>query len=229
PLLSLADAGDRAKFQQVAVEIASRYSPQFLALGVEVNSYYKRDPSDFDNFVSLYAETYDAVKAVSPETKVFTIFQYEMLRGGQFFSGDGQNPTQWDLLERFEGHLDLAAFTTYPFLLYASPSDLPADYYTEITEHTSLPVTFTEVGWPSEPLKPAPYSPFGGSQDEQAAFVRRFFELANGLDLSLALWSFPHDPAGQINPAFLSISLRHNNGASKPALAVWQEMIHSLP
>ena len=226
PLLSFADAGDRAKFQQAAVEIASRYSPQFLALGVEVNSYYERGPSDFDDFVSLYSEIYDAVKAVSPETKVFTIFQYEKLRGGLFFSGDGQNPAQWDLLERFGGHLDLAAFTTYPFLLYASPSDLPADYYTEIARHTSLPVAFTEIGWPSEPLGPAPDSPFGGSEAEQAAFVRCFFELTTGLDLSLALWSFPHDPAGQINPAFLSVSLRHNDGTPKPALTVWQEMIH---
>jgi len=36
----------------------------------------------------------------------------------------------------------------------------------------------------------------------------------------------PHDPVGQINPAFLSVSLRHNDGAPKPALTVWQEMIH---
>ena len=226
PLLALADAGDRARFQQVAVEIAGRYSPQFLALGLEVNSYYERGSSNFDNFVSLYAETYDAVKAVSPDTEVFTIFQYERLRGGQFFSGDVQNPAQWDLLERFESRLDLAAFTTYPFLLYTSPSDLPVDYYTEIARHTSLPVAFTEIGWPSEPLGPAPDSPFGGSEAEQAAFVQRFFELITDLDLSLALWSFPYDPAGQINPAFLSVSLRHNDGVPKPALAIWREMIN---
>jgi len=38
PLFSLADSGERAKFQQAAVEIARQYSPQYLALGVEVNS-----------------------------------------------------------------------------------------------------------------------------------------------------------------------------------------------
>lgn len=227
PLLVLADAGERAKFQQAAVEIASRYSPQFLALGVEVNSYYERDPSDFDNFVSLYAATYDAVKAVSPATKVFTIFQYERLRGGQFFSGDGQNPAQWDLLERFGGRLDLAAFTTYPFLLYASPSDLPADYYTEITRHTSLPVAFTEIGWPSAPFPNAPDLPYGGSEAEQAAFVRHLFELTRDINLALALWSFPHDLGAQANPAFTSVSLRYNDGRSKPALAVWQDTVKS--
>jgi len=36
----------------------------------------------------------------------------------------------------------------------------------------------------------------------------------------------PHNPAEQINPAFLSVSLRHNDGAPKPALTVWQEMIN---
>lgn len=232
--LALANAEEREKFKQVASAIAEKYQPLYLALGIEINHYYEHDPTGFDAFVSLYAETYEAVKAASPDTLVFPVFQYEMLRGGEFFTGDGQNPPQWELLDRFGERLDLVAFTTYPFLLYASPDGLPADYYAVIAKHTSLPAAFTEIGWPSAPFPNAPDLPFGfaqggpygGSEDEQAAFVRRFFELTLGLDLALALWSFPHDPAGQINPAFLSISLRHNDGRPKPALAVWQEMIN---
>ncbi|MDI6769262.1 MAG: hypothetical protein QMD04_06260 [Anaerolineales bacterium] len=227
--LALTNAEERAKFKHVAVAIVEKHQPSYLALGIEINRYYEHDPTGFDAFVTLYTETYEAVKAASPDTLVFPVFQYEMLHGGEFFAGDGQNPSQWELLDLFGERLDLVAFTTYPYLLYASPDDLPANYYAVIAEHTSRPIAFSEIGWPSAPFANAPDLPYGGSQDEQAAFVRRFFELANGLDLSLALWSFPHDPAGRINPAFLSISLRHNNGTSKPALAVWQEMIHSLP
>jgi len=225
--LALANAEEREKFKQVASAIAEKYQPLYLALGIEINRYYEHDSTGLDAFVSLYAETYEAVKAASPDTLVFPVFQYEMLRGGEFFTGDGQNPPQWELLDLFGDRLDLAAFTTYPFLLYTAPSDLPADYYTEIARHTSLPVAFTEIGWPSEPLAPAPDSPFGGSEAEQTTFVRRFFELTRNINLTLSLWSFPHDLGPQTNPAFTSVSLRYNNGRSKPALAVWQEFVKS--
>lgn len=225
--LALANAEERAKFKQVAVAIVEKHQPSYLALGVEINRYYEHDPAGFDAFVTLYAETYDAVKAASPDTLVFPVFQYEMLRGGEFFTGDGQNPSQWELLDLFGERLDLAAFTTYPFLLYTSPEDLPADYYAVIAEHTSRPVAFTEIGWPSAPFANAPDLPYGGSEDEQTAFVRRFFELTTDINLALALWSFPHDLGPQANPAFTSVSLRYNNSRSKPALAVWQDFVKS--
>lgn len=225
--LALANAEERAKFKQVAVAIAWKYHPPYLALGVEINRYYEHEPAGFDAFVTLYAETYEVVKAASPDTLVFPVFQYEILRSGEFFVGDGQNPPQWELLDRFGDRLDLVAFTTYPFLLYASPDDLPADYYAVISEHTSLPVAFTEIGWPSAPFPNAPDLPYGGSEDEQAAFVRHLFELTGDINLALALWSFPHDLGAQANPAFTSVSLRYNDGRSKPALIVWQEFMKS--
>lgn len=122
---------------------------------------------------------------------------------------------------------DPAAFTTYPFLDHPSPADLPADYYAETAAHTSRPLAFTEIGWPSAPFTTAPDSEYGGSEEEQAVFVRRFFELTSETNLALALWAFPDDlgPTASSNPAMADISLRHNDGTPKPALAVWQEMV----
>jgi hypothetical protein len=223
--LDLNDPVLKAQFKQVAVAIAKTFQPPYLVLGIEINRLADQNPNSYEAFVSLYTETYQAIKESSPETQVFTIFQYERLRGGIYFDGDKQEDSHWDLFEQFKDHLDLAAFTTYPFLLYDSPADLPADYYAEISQHTKQPVAFTEMGWPSRPLSIAPDSPFGGSQDEQNAFVRRFFELTQNMYLKLALWSFPHDVGPDFNPAFTSISLRKNNGQAKPLLAVWQEYL----
>ncbi len=223
--IELSDPVERLLFQQAALAIVETYQPPYLGLGVEVNRYYEAAPSDFENYLSLYAETYDAIKAVSPQTKVFAIFQLEMLKGNGFLLGNSENrQPQWELLSRFGDRLDLAAFTTYPFLDYQSPGEIPDDYYVEIPTYTDKPVAFTEMGWPSAPLTPFPDSPYGGSEDEQVEFVRRFFDLTSSLDLALALWSFPHDLGEGGHPAFDSVSLRHNNGDPKPALAVWQDL-----
>ncbi len=224
PTLDFNDPAQRQRAVQAAAKVAETYRPEFLALGIEVNRYYAENPTGYANYESLYFESYRAVKAVSPETRVFPILQYELLRGGQFFSGDGENETQWELIERFGDQLDMIAFTTYPFLLYQTPAELPVDYYTEIAQYTDVPIAFTELGWPSAPLSVDESSPFGGSETEQAEFVATFFDLTAKLDLAIVLWSFPHDIGEGINPAFASVSLRHNDGRAKPALGVWGEL-----
>jgi hypothetical protein len=193
---------------------------------VEINRLYDHDTQDFLAFTTAYAEIYDAVKIVSSHTKVFTIFQLETLRGAGYLTGtsEGRQP-HWELLDLFGERLDLAVFTTYPFFDYTAPEDIPDDYYLTITEYTALPIGFTEIGWPSAPLSSFPDSAFGGSQTEQVAFAQRFFELTNGLDLALALWSFPNDVGSAINPAFETISLRQNNGTPKPAFEIWHSMV----
>jgi hypothetical protein len=215
----------RAAFRKAAVAVAEKYHPRYLGLGMEVNRFYEANPVEFESFLTLYIETYDAVKAVSPQTNVFTIYQLELIKGNGFLLGNSEGrPSHWELLSRFGDRLDLAAFTTYPFLDYRSPADIPDDYYTGIAAHTSKPLAFTEIGWPSAPLAPFPDSPFGGSEVEQAGFVARFFNLTSGANLALALWSFPHDLGEGGHPVFNSVSLRYNNGTPKPALTVWQAM-----
>ncbi len=226
PNLNLTDPEQREKAIRAAVNVAEKYHPPYLALGVEVNGYYTENPSDYSNYLSLYLESYNAVKRVSPDTLVFPIFQYERLRGGVFFLGDNQDQSQWHLIEQFNDQLDLIGLTTYPFLLYDDPAELPANYYTEITKHASKPIAFTEMGWPSDPLSVAPDNPHGGSEEEQASFVQRFFELTKDLNLELVMWSFPNDIDPNSNQAFTSVSLRYNDGRKKPALAIWRSWVN---
>lgn len=227
PTISWDDPNDAGKFKQTAVAIAQQYQPEYLALGGEVNRYHEHDPVGFDKFVTVYAEAYDAIKANSPQTLVFPVFQLEMAKGDAYPAGGSEaRQPQWELLARFGERLNLAAFTTYPFLDHGSPADLPEDYYAEIATHTSRPIAFTEIGWPSAPLATDPGSAYGGSPDEQVALVHRFFQLTADTDLVLVLWAFPHDlGSGSFNTAMGSLSLRHNDGTPKPALTIWQEIV----
>ncbi len=215
----------RRAFIDAAVDVVSEYAVEYLLVSTEVDRLHDHDPDAFDAFVSLYTETYEAVKAVSPETMVFTAFQLEMLRGDAALSGR-EFEERWHVLDRFEGYMDLVGFTTFPFLEYEDPADIPEDYYEAIARHTDLPVAFTEIGWPSAPLSVAPDSPHGGDPEQQAAFVRRFVELTDVLDVRIALWAFPHDPGAGVLSTFESIGLRENDGTPKPALEAWKGIAH---
>ncbi len=222
--LDPADAGQRQGFIDTVVGLVQEHEVSYLLLGTEVDRIEADDPAAFDAFVALYADTYDAVKAVSPETKVFTAFQLEELRGSGYLTGRDWEE-RWDLIDAFGDRLDLVGFTSYPFFDYESPADIPDDYYAEAMAHTGgRPIAFTELGWPSAPLSSAPDSGYGGNEEEQAAFIQRFGELTDGLDVALVLWAFPNDVGDSVNPSFASISLRTNAGEAKPALEAWQTL-----
>lgn len=230
PTISWTDAEQVARFRNAVLSIAGQYHPPYLALGVEINRYYEHDPAGFDAFLETYRVLYDEIKNASPSTLVFTIFQLETLRGAGYLTGtsEGRQP-HWQLLERFEPHLDLAVFTTYPFFDYGSPGDIPDDYYAVIADHTDRPIAFSEIGWPSAPLSNAPDSEFGGSETEQSDFVNRFFELTRSLDLHFALWSFPNDISTGVVAAFETVSLRHSDGTPKPAMHQWRVILTQGP
>jgi hypothetical protein len=177
----------------------------------------EKSPEDFEKFVRLFAGTYDAVKQKSPDTKVFTIFQLEHvkgLKGGLYGGVNDPAAADWALIDRFP-KADLVGFTTYPGLIYKDPSGIPADYYVEIRNHTSKPVAFTEIGWQSEAW-PAGWE---SGDVEQAAFVTRFFELTGSLDKEMAIWSFLYDPAAP--KPFDSMGLIKKDGTVRPSWNAW--------
>lgn len=204
-----------------AVLFAETYNPKYFAFGIEVNALYQKSPDDFDEFVRFYSEVYTAVKATSPETKVFTTFQLERMKGlnGGLFGGTNDpDKAHWFLIDLFPS--DITAFTTYPGLIYKNPSEIPADYYTEINLYTEKPVAFAEIGWHSDP------SPSGweSSEAEQAEFIATFFRLTTDLNMELAIWSFMYDQ--DILEPFKSMGLYNINGNAKLA---WNEWVTSDP
>lgn len=199
-----------------AVTFARTHSPEYLGFGIEVNVLYQKSPADFEKFVTLYREVYDAVKEVSPSTVVFTVFQLEKMKGlnGGLYGGANDPETaHWFLLDRFAS--DIAAFTTYPGLIYETPSKIPADYYTDIQQHTQNPIAFVEIGWHTDSSPPG----WESSESEQAEFVERFFKLTQDLEMELAIWSFLYDQES-LEP-FKSMGLYASDGRAKQAWEKW--------
>jgi hypothetical protein len=220
---SLADESTRDDYLEGAAAFAARYQPDYLGFGIEVNVLHAKAPADFADFVAFFPEVAAAVKDVSPDTQVFTVFQLEWmkgLRGGLFGGVNDPAAAQWALLDLFPD-ADLLAFTSYPGLIYADPADIPAEYYADISAHTDRPIAFTEIGWASD----AALAGWESDEAEQAEFVGRFFELLTAADVSaeMIVWAFLYDQASQ--SPFDSMGLRRADGTARPAWNAWLEQI----
>lgn len=213
---------NRQAYKKLAVDFVKKYKPRYFGMGVEVNTLYEKDPKAFDDFAKMYGEIRKEIKKMSPDTKVFTVFQLEKMKGlngtGLFGGSGGKSNAaakpQWSLLGRFDS--DLAAFTTYPGLVYKDPKDIPDDYYSEIARHTSKPVAFVELGWhTSKSIKG-----LESSEAEQADFVKRFFKLSASVNKELVIWSFMYDPAKAAEP-FATMGMVNGDGTFRKAWKEW--------
>ncbi|OGL78368.1 hypothetical protein A3E39_02600 [Candidatus Uhrbacteria bacterium RIFCSPHIGHO2_12_FULL_60_25] len=213
------NAETRRKYREMATSYAKTYKPRFMFLGNETNGYRMRaTKGEWAAWVSEFKETYDAIKAVSPNTLVFTTFQLERMKGLGRNNG-WKNAAQWQALDDFKGITDAIGFTSYPYFEYDAPGDIPADYYTEITKRWQGPVVFTEIGWLAKNS-----GPYRGNEADQASFVNRFFELTKGLDVRYAVWLFLHD-LDKAPTAFDGIGLRAKDGTSRAAEGAWSDVV----
>jgi len=216
-LRPLNDANNQL-YMDSAAAFAKFYQPKYLAFGIEVNILSEKSSAEFESFVRLFDRLYDSIKDTSPATQIFTIFQLEKMKGlngGLFGGSNDASQNQWALLDRFP-KADIVAFTSYPDLIYKSPSDIPVDYFSSIRDHTTKPIAFTELGWHSaaEPLS------WESSESDQAEFIKTFFTLAKEIKPEFAIWPYLYDP--DTTTIFKSMGLyRRSDGLARPAWKEW--------
>lgn len=209
---------NREGYRKTILNILELYSPEYIAIGVEVNSLiYKVSQHAFNEFVDFYIETYDVIKEKYPSTKVFTIFQLEMMKGKARLMGLDLEP-HWSVIQQFQNTLDVIGFTTYPFLEYESVYDIPNDYYLEIVNFTDTPIAFTEMGWPTNS------SIVSGYEIDQVKFFLDILNATKYLDVELFIHPFLHDASSSIE-MFQSIGLKTNNGREKLIYNYWQALV----
>ena len=201
----------RRAYLQAALEAVRAARPRYLSLGNEVNRWYEKYGLDgdngFQNYVSLYNEVYDAVKELSPETRVFCTFAREIVSENR--------EADLGVLSLFDpARMDLLAFTSYPHAVKgtSSPSSLPDDYYTRALNHMpGKPLAFTELGWPS-------IEAFGGEAGQASFLVQVTGRLTRdrGASLSVVGWCWLSDLTAEDH-----VGLITRSGEEKEAYRVW--------
>ena len=221
----------RSAFQNYALRIAEDFRPRYLGLASEINTYVDAFPEDFPNFLSLYRDTYEKIKTVSPETQVFVTFQWEDLNNLDVL-GEGRGArVKWELIEAFEPELDLWAISSYPFAAFDTAADIPQEYYTPLLTRTGKPLAVAEGGFGSVDIPP-----FHGTPEDQILYLNA---IHTRIGHRLAFWIYlilddfnmdsyqqyfeSHGQADMVETLrlFSAVGLRERNGTPKPALAVW--------
>ena len=123
------------------------------------------------------------------------------------------------MIDRFPD-ADIIGFTTYPGLVFASPDDIPDDYYRRLGDLAGgRPIAFTEMGWQAG----GDFGPYSGTPESQARFVERFGELTERTDVAFVVWSFLFDQA--VPAPFDTMGLIAADGTPRPAWERWSEVL----
>ncbi len=223
----------RTAFTNYTLRIVREFQPRYLGLASEINTYADAYPDDFPNYLSLYSEVYQLVKAEAPDTQIFVTFQWEELNNliPDLAQGKPYEPN-WSQVEAFEPELDLWVISSYPFVAFRRGADIPADYYSPLLSQTSKPLAVAEGGFSSQPV-----GPVAGTPQDQVDYITAIHEQLGGNQLTfwiyLILTDFNLDSyaglmrkQGQgddINTLgmFASVGLREFDSTPKPALEVW--------
>ena len=207
--VSFANPLIRRSFIKTVKKLA-RLQPPYLCLATEINFLAMQRLPEFLHFASLYKEAYQAVKHISPETKVFVSFQWEWMR-----IIDAKAPQKISehskVIDVFRPQLDVVGLTTYPAPFHRSPQELPPDYYRWIYRHikSSDEVLFMEVGWPTEG---------SGNKIEQQVFIQHLPKLLDNINVSVLAWALLHDVSlAEFNADLNTVGLITNSGQKKPA------------
>ncbi len=224
----------RLAYTNFTLWIVRTFHPLYLGLASEINTYMDAHPDDAPNFISLYNEIYNAVKAEAPDTKIFVTFQWEELNNLFAPLSKGRQPyhPDWEDVEAFEPNLDLWVISSYPFVAFKSGADIPSDYYTPLLSRTSKPLAVAEGGYTSKPAGSRP-----GTPEDQVAYLSAIhnqigsrlsfwvYLLLNDFNLgsySLFMLGNGQNPLDVVTLGmFASVGLRNFDGTPKPAMALW--------
>ena len=232
---SFANPKIRAAFTNYTLWIVRTFQPHYLGLASEINTYMDAHPEDAANFVSLYHEVYALIKAEAPDTQVFVTFQWDDLNNMWSQPEEGHRQkfdVNWEQVDAFEPDLDLWAISSYPYFVFPSSADIPADYYSRLLARTSKRVAVAEGGWASGDV-----GVFHGMPEDQVGYLNAIHDQ---LGSRLAFWvylvlnDFDMESYAQFDGnqnvsetdmntlgMFASLGLREMDGTPKPALEVW--------
>lgn len=225
----------RSAYTNYALRLVREFHPRYLGLASEINTYMDAHPDDVENFISLYRETYTAIKAESPETMVFVTFQWDDLNNLGLFNEGTEYEIKWEQVEAFEPQLDLWVISSYPCFFFDRAADVPADYYTPLLTHTNKPLAVAEGGCSSVPLTVQ-----RGSEQDQIDYLHKIDDQLGGQRLDFWIYLIYNDLnmdsfAGAMEEQgagegvetlsyFASLGLVTVDGTPKPALEVWDKI-----
>jgi hypothetical protein len=222
---SLTEPAVQALAREYALTVQRRLNPEYLGLAAETNLIRLAAPAAVYQAVKRVANDIDAaLSTAGAASKRFISVQVETAWGRLGSAGPFVGIDQDYADFPFTQALGLSS---YPYLAYSQPEDLPADYYSRLRGTRNLPVIVTEGGWASASLGAVTSSP-----QFQARYIDRHATLLTSVNASAYLQlQFADVDIGALQPPvpanlplFGSIGLADSSFSPKPALARWDAL-----
>ncbi len=220
-----ANADARLKYKNMVVSYCKTYQPPYICLGNENEFYFRDHPEDYGNWISLYNETYKAIKATTPQVQVGPVFNFENLSGHES-PGVFHDP-YWGALEAHDlSQVDFIGLTLYPMLFNGDPLEIPSDYLSPLFDRIgSTPIGITETGWPAEKLGDLAL-PWQTSEVAQLNFLATLKTILDQRSIIFLHWLVLNPIPKGIGldfhyQVFGSISVRDANGEKRSVYDPW--------
>ena len=222
---SITDTMVQRLYREYVNAVDTILHPDYMSLAAETNLVRDIAPA------SLYAAVVTMTNAAAAElnargttARLMVSVQVETawgaLQGTHIFEGIAQDRADFPFMEAI-------GLSSYPYLGgYATPQDIPDNYYNRLVTAPALPVVVLEGGWPSVTVAGVTSTPA-----LQAQYIRRQSVLldnttANGVfqitftDLSPSIFS-----PGSTLSLFANLGLVDTALVPKPALASWDSIL----
>ena len=217
--MSIADTMVQRLYREYVAAVDSILRPDYLSLAAETNLIRLLAPdSVYQAVVTMAGAAAAERNAHGTRTRLLVSVQVETawggLQGGTGYIGIDQDLTDFPYIKAL-------GLSSYPYLGgFATPEDLPADYYKRLLGGTRLTPVMLEGGWPSEG--------FNSSPGMQARYISRqalILNRARGAVLfQITFTDLDPDLAPGIGP-FAHLGLVDTALTPKPALEVWDSIL----
>ncbi len=209
--LSWEDEMIRSAYKEFVLLFTKKYRPEYIGLGVEMETLYIKNPSEFIAYASLANSIAKELKTLYPEIFIYVSVQYDKLIN--LFP----ESKKLKLFDHFNKYINLG-LSLYPWQFYSKVSDIPKNYL-EKAYNTKKPIYIAETSWPSAYTELLP-----GSPEEQQEFVNWLHNEASKGNISVITWWSINDFESPGDPLFglwSSQGLFDKKFNEKPAWRDW--------
>jgi hypothetical protein len=227
---SIADVEMQLIYQKFTIAMDSILKPDHLGLALETNLIRDAAPAAIYNGVKQAANaTAQAVRARNATVPLSISVQVDHAWGkfgGNSYTGISKDFSDFPFIQEL-------GLSSYPYIGFDKPTDIPLNYYTRLVEGKNLPVFITEGGWSSASVS-TPNRSFVSSPELQKIYIEHHAHLLNEVGATAVFQllftdidsaAVPDDVPSNID-YFLFIGLVDINFTIKPALNAWDKVFN---
>jgi len=225
---SITEPAIQQLYRDYVLAIVDVVRPTHIGLAAETNLIRAAAPKAvYDAVVTMTNAAASDLRARGVATPLYVSVQVETAWGRLAGAGPYTYVGIDEDLRDFP-FIDALGLSSYPYLAgFATPDEIPSDYYGRIAATRSLPLMVVEGGWTSGSL-----GTFQSSPQMQARYIHRQSELLDAANAAavfqltftdLDVSSIPQPP-GSILPLFAALGMVDTQLRPKPALAVWDSL-----